>query len=236
MRFFITFTILTLALCAGVFIPDFSNEFDTNTAEASNHWTFVAAQNMDKDKTSRLRRMLTVTPPDTLEDGDYWHVRMTSRNHVRGIRVYPGRDWAKREAVWWAGDAYVAEAKIYRGNSSSEEFVIVGAFRMPDCPEGTESNDRGRCDLIEPDPLPESNPDFDSRMRLESDVRAFVESPTCNGTHYATAAAVSHNGERYAKIAIFHAGEESGNDCHLDNYTLRKGKYSNGRDGLSFNH
>ena len=211
MRFFVTLTILTLALCAGAFVPDFSGRSDTNTVEAATGWTFEASEDMSQSKGSRLRRQLEITPPSTLNNGSHWYVRMNSQNHERGVKVLPGQIWNK-ERKWPAGETYTARAKVYQTNrsgnsSSSAQFVVVGRFTMPDCPSGTEITDSGMCALDQPPPLSETSPDHDSRMRSVADVQAVVESAACGGTDFVVASKAVDDGTDYVKVAIFHAGE-----------------------------
>ena len=249
MRFFVTLTILTLALCTGAFVPDFSGRSDTNTVEAATGWTFEASEDMSQSKGSRLRRQLTITPPTTLENGTHWHVRMNSPNHERGVKVEPGTVWNKPKK-WLAQETYTARAKVYQSRGSSAQFVVVGRFTMPDCPSGTEITDSGMCALDQPPPL--STPDRDSRMRSVADVQAVVGSVACGGTDFVVASKAVDDGTDYVKVAIFHAGEGTSNGCRLDNYDLVENSFQcqNGidcdddsndskkhyRDGLVFSH
>ena len=249
MRFFVTLTILTLALCTGAFVPDFSGRSDTNTVEAATGWTFEASEDMSQSKGSRLRRQLEITRPSTLNNGSHWHVRMNSQNHERGVKVLPGQIWNQKRK-WPAGETYTARAKVYQSRGSSANFVVVGTFTMPDCPSGTELTDSGMCALDQPPPL--STPDRDSRMRSAADVQAVVESDACGGTDFVVASRARHDDTDYVKVAIFHAGEGTSNGCHLDDYYLKENSFqcqygidcdddSNDskkhyRDGLVFSH
>ena len=249
MRFFVTLTILTLALCTGAFVPDFSGRSDTNTVEAATGWTFEASEDMSQSKGSRLRRQLEITPPSTLNNGSHWHVRMNSQNHERGVKVLPGQIW-KKERKWPAGETYTARAKVYQSRGSSANFVVVGTFTMPDCPSGTELTDSGMCALDQPPPLSETNPDYDSRMRSVADVQAIVEGPACGGTDFVVASKTRNGSTDYVKVAIFHAGEGRSNGCRLNNYDLVENSFQcqsgscddnrtrahHYRDGLVFSH
>ena len=189
---------------------------------------------------------MTITPPDTLDNGDHWHVVMTSPNQERGVKVLPGETWSE-ESTWWPGETYTAKAKVYQSRSSSANFVMVGSFTMPSCPEGTKSNDYGTCSRLPTPSQPETNPKYDSRMRSVTDVEALVA--TCGGTDVVVVSRVLNDGTFYVRVAIFHAG--TSNQCRLNNYDLVENSFSCGsddcddgssnpdlhyRDGLVFSH